>query len=142
NNDFSFKNFSLNIFVQAFTGGDMLNFVKFDLDRLSGNTNATTDALRRWTPNNTDTDVPKAFAGRTPHISTRFVEDGSFLRLKNISLSYDISPEFMNKIKFNSARIYFSGQNLLTITNYTGVDPEVAYRSSNTNLGLDFGSYP
>jgi TonB-linked SusC/RagA family outer membrane protein len=142
NNDFSYKRFSLNIFFQAFTGNDMLNFVRFELDRLSGNTNATKDALRRWTPQNTNTDVPKAFAGRIPIVSTRFVEDGSFLRLKNVSLSYDFSSDFLHKIRINSARIYVSGQNLLTVTNYSGVDPEVAYRSSNTNLGLDFGSYP
>ena len=142
NNDFAYKRFSLNIFLQAFTGGDMLNFVRFDLDNLSGNTNATKDALKRWTPENMNTNVPKAFAGRTPHVSTRFVEDGSFLRLKNVSLGYDFAPEFLNKLKLRSARIYFSGQNLLTLTKYSGVDPEVAYRSSNTNLGLDFGSYP
>jgi hypothetical protein len=142
NNDLSYKGFFLNLFFQAFTGGDMMNFVRFELDRLSGNTNATTEALRRWTPENTDTDVPKAFAGRIPVISTRFVEDGSFLRLKNISFGYDFSTEFLNKFKIRSARVYISGQNILTFTKYSGVDPEVAYRSSNTNLGLDFGSYP
>ncbi|MGC9353213.1 MAG: TonB-dependent receptor [Mariniphaga sp.] len=142
NNDFAYKRFSLNIFLQAFTGGDMLNFVRFDLDRLSGNTNATKDALNRWTPENTNTDVPKAYAGRIPIVSTRFVEDGSFLRVKNVSLGYDFAPDFLSKLKLRSARIYFSGQNLLTFTRYSGVDPEVAYRSSNTNLGLDFGSYP
>ena len=147
NNDFSYKGFSMNIFFQAFTGGDMLNLVKMELDRLSGNSNATTDALRRWTPQNTDTDVPKAAAGRSPLTSTRFVEDGSFVRLKNISLGYDLSPELLGRFKIRSARIYLSGQNLLTFTRYSGVDPEVAFRSggttnSNINLGLDFDSYP
>lgn len=147
NNDFSFKGFSMNIFFQAFTGGDMMNLVRMELDRLSGNSNATTDALRRWTPQNTDTDVPKAAAGRSPLTSTRFVEDGSFVRLKNISLGYDLSPGLLSRFKIRSARIYLSGQNLLTFTKYSGVDPEVAFRSdgvtnSNVNLGLDFDSYP
>lgn len=142
NNDLSFKGFYINVFVQAFMGGDMMNLVSYELDRLSGNTNATKLALRRWTPQNTDTDIPRAYAGRVQRISTRFVEDGSFVRLKNLSFGYDFQPEILKKLKISSARIYVSGQNLLTLTKYSGVDPEVAFRSSNTNLGLDFGSYP
>ena len=142
NNDFSFKGFTLNVFFQAYTGADMMNLVKMDLDRLSGNTNATTDALKRWTPQNTNTDVPKAAAGRVSRVSSRFVEDGSFLRLKNISLGYDLNKDFLSRININSARVYISGQNLLTFTDYSGVDPEVAYLSNNVNLGLDYDSYP
>ena len=142
NNDFSYKGIYLNMFFQAFTGGDMLNLVRLDMDRLSGNTNATKDALRRWTPENTDTDVPKAAVGRVSRVSSRFVEDGSFLRLKNISLGYDFDSSVLKKLGVGTARVYISGQNLLTITNYLGVDPEVGYRSSNVNLGLDYDSYP
>ncbi len=142
NNDFSYKGFNLNIFFQAMTGGDMLNLAKMEINILSGNTNATTDALRRWTPTNTNTDIPKATTGRSPRTSSRFVEDGSFVRLKNLSIGYNIPSVFINRFKLSSARIYLSGQNLWTLTNYSGVDPEVAYQSSNTNLGLDFGSYP
>ncbi|MEQ8878936.1 MAG: hypothetical protein RLQ12_04845, partial [Cyclobacteriaceae bacterium] len=96
----------------------------------------------RWTPENTDTDVPKAAAGRVSRVSSRFVEDGSFLRLKNISLGYDFDSSVLKKLGIASARVYVSGQNLLTVTNYSGVDPEVGYRSSNVNLGLDYDSYP
>ncbi len=142
NNDFSYKGFNLNIFFQAMTGGDMLNLTNMELNILSGNTNATTDALQRWTPTNTNTNVPKAATGRSPRVSTRFVEDGSFIRCKNISIGYDFPSNLLNKLKLSSARIYLSGQNLWTLTNYSGVDPEVAYKSNNTNLGLDFGSYP
>ena len=142
NNDFSYKNFTANVFLQAATGGDVLNLVKMELDRLSGNTNATKDALDRWTPTHTNTNVPSAHAGRTLRTSTRVVEDGSYIRLKNVSLGYNFSSDFMRKIKIRVLNIYVSGQNLLTFTNYSGVDPEVAYQSSNRNLGLDFGSYP
>lgn len=147
NNDFSYKGFSVNIFLQAFTGGDLLNLVTMELDRLSGNSNATVAALRRWTPENTNTDVPKAAAGRIPRTSTRFVEDGSFVRLKNVSIGYEFSSDLLSALRIRTARIYLSGQNLLTFTKYSGVDPEVAYRSdgatnSNINLGLDYGSYP
>jgi len=142
NNDLSWKGFNLNLFFQAITGGDMLNLAKMELNILSGNTNATTEALQRWTPTNTNTNVPKAATGRSPRTSTRYVEDGSFVRLKNISLGYEFPSKLISRFKLSSARIYVSGQNLWTYTNYSGVDPEVAYQSSNTNLGLDFGSYP
>lgn len=142
NNDFSYKGFSLNIFFQGSQGGDILNLVNMELDRLSGNSNATTAALDRWTPEHTKTDVPKAVAGRVPRTSTRFVENATYTRLKNVSLGYNIASISISKLNIKSAYIYVSGQNLLTFTKYSGVDPEVAYKSSNTNLGLDFGSYP
>lgn len=142
NNDFSFQNFSLNVFFQGALGGDVLNLGKAQMDLLAGNYNATTDALNRWTPTNTNTNIPKATAGRSYRTSSRFVEDGSYIRLKNVSFGYDLPSVLNDKLKFSSARIYISGQNLLTYTKYSGVDPEVAFNSSNTNLGLDFGSYP
>lgn len=142
NNDISFKNFSLNIFFQAYTGVDMLNLVAMEMGRLSGNSNATIDALNRWTPENTNTNIPKATSSRVSRTSSRFVEDGSFIRLKNLSIAYDLSSKLLDKLKIGSARIYLSGQNLLTFTKYSGVDPEVAYASSNVNLGLDYGSFP
>ena len=142
NNDFSYRGFDLNIFIQAFTGQDIMNLMNWHLDRLSGNTNSTTAALERWTPENTDTDVPAARAGRVSRVSNRFVEDGSFIRLKNISIGYDLSSNFFRNSNINSARIYLSSQNLLTVTNYSGVDPEVGFRESNSVKGLDFGSYP
>ena len=142
NNEISYKDFDVNIFFQGAIGGDILNLVDMELDRLSGNTNATIKALDRWTPDHTDTNVPKAYAGRVQRTSTRFVEDGTYTRLKNVSIGYNFPTDFTNRMKMSSARIYLSGQNLLTFTKYSGVDPEVAYKSSNTNLGLDFGSYP
>lgn len=146
-NDFSYGDFDLNIFFQAAQGGEIINFTKMELDRLSGNSNATIDALNRWTPSNTDTDVPKATAGRVSKVSTRFIEDGSYIRLKNISLGYNLSRAVCDQLKVSSARFYISGQNIWTLTDYSGVDPEVAYKStgdtnSNINLGLDYGSYP
>ncbi|WP_236980805.1 SusC/RagA family TonB-linked outer membrane protein [Membranihabitans maritimus] len=142
NNDFTYKGISLNLFFQAYTGADMLNIVRMELDRLSGNSNATVRALDRWTPSNTETNVPKATSDRAARTSTRFVEDGSYIRLKNLSLGYNLPTQLIERAKLNSTRIYFSAQNILTFSDYSGVDPEVAFRSSNTNIGLDFGSYP
>jgi TonB-dependent starch-binding outer membrane protein SusC len=143
NNDLSYKGFDLNVFFQASIGGDIYNFTKMELDRLAGLTNATTDALRRWTPENTNTDVPKAVTGRTNRSSTRFIEDGTYLRLKNLALGYNLPTALINRVKIKSARLSFSAQNILTFTNYSGVDPEVAYKGEgNLNLGGDYDSYP
>lgn len=147
-NDFSWKGIDLNIFFQASQGNDMLNYTLMELNLLSGINNATTDALNRWTPTNTNTNVPKAMAGRTRRVSTRWVEDGSFVRLKNISLGYNIPKSVVDKLHISKLRIYASAQNILTFTKYKGFDPEVNYSSddnstnSNRNLGLDYGSYP
>lgn len=147
NNDFKFKNFDLNIFFQGSQGNDILSYTLMELNLLSGINNATTVALNRWTPSNTDTNVPKATTGRTRRVSTRWIYDGSFVRLKNLSLGYTIPVTVLDRLNINKFRIYVSAQNILTFTNYEGYDPEVNYRSqsatdSNRNLGLDYGSYP
>jgi TonB-linked SusC/RagA family outer membrane protein len=142
NNDFSYKNISLNVFIQGSQGGEMLNYTLMELGVLNGRTNVTTNALHRWTPTNTDTDIPQARISRSFVTSDRWVDDASYVRLKNISLGYNISESVLSKINLSSVRLYVSGQNLLTLTDYKGVDPEVAYSSSSSNLGLDYGSYP
>jgi TonB-linked SusC/RagA family outer membrane protein len=147
NNEFRWKGFDLNIFFQGSQGNDMYNYTLMELDILSGRNNATKAALNRWTPTNTDTDIPVLNTGRARKSSTRWIEDGSFIRLKNIALGYNIPGSILEKAKIRSLRVYVSAQNLLTITDYKGYDPEVNYRSSggsdaNRNLGLDYGSYP
>ncbi|WP_109677975.1 TonB-dependent receptor [Dyadobacter jejuensis] len=142
-NDLSYKGFDLNIFFQSSIGGDLFNFTAMELGQLNGITNASTDALNRWTPTNTDTDIPKATTDRTNHSSTRFIENGSYVRLKNIALSYNFPKSILSRVHLSNARIYISGQNVLTFTKYSGVDPEVAYKGSgNVNLGGDYDSYP
>jgi len=142
NNEFSYKNFDLNIFFQGSVGNDMLNYTRLELDRLAGYNNATKDALRRWTPTNTDTDVPMASGANKAEVSTRWVEDGSYIRLKNLSLGYNVQGNILKRCHLSKFRVYVSAQNLITITKYTGYDPEVSYSDSNTNVGLDYGSYP
>ena len=108
---------------------------------MSGPNNSTTDALNRWTPTNTDTDIPMA-KSRSPRSSSRFVYDGSYIRLKNISLGYNIPESILSKVGIGAVKLYISAQNILTVTDYPGIDPEVNYNSSNTRVGLDYGSYP
>ncbi|MGC1242833.1 MAG: TonB-dependent receptor [Chryseosolibacter sp.] len=147
NNDLKFKNFDLNIFFQGSQGNDILSYTLMELNLLSGINNATTEALNRWTPANTNTDVPKASVGRTRRVSTRWIYDGSFIRLKNLALGYTLPASVTERLRINKFRLYVSAQNILTFTDYEGYDPEVNYRSesatdSNRNLGLDYGSYP
>lgn len=148
NNDFSWNGFDLNIFFQASQGNDIFNYTLMELDLLAGRNNATTAALDRWTTSNTDTNVPRAFGGRSRRASSRWIEDGSFVRLKNLALGYNLPKPILDRLNFRKLRIFISAQNILTITDYKGYDPEVNYRSggsgsnSNRNLGLDYASYP
>lgn len=147
NNDFRWKNFDLNVFFQGSYGNDILSYTLMELDLLSGINNATTAALNRWTPTNTNTDIPKAAVGRTRRVSTRWIYDGTFTRLKNLSLGYSFPRQIVDRLKISKLRVYVSAQNVLTFTSYRGYDPEVNYQSTgatngNRNLGLDYGSYP
>lgn len=140
----TYKGFDFNLFIQGAVGGDILNYSLLEMG--SGDANATTDALNAWTPSNTNTNVPSP-AVREKRITSRYVYDGSYIRLKNISLGYNLPLSLIGKAGFSKAKVYISAQNLFTITDYPGADPEVNYRNnnnerSNTNLGLDYGSYP
>ncbi|WP_430907549.1 SusC/RagA family TonB-linked outer membrane protein [Maribacter sp. 2-571] len=145
NNSITYKGLDLNFFFQAAVGGDILNYTFMEL--ASGSANGTTDLLNAWTPTNTDTDIPAA-AFRPAEVSNRFVYDGSYVRLKNLSLGYSFPERLLENVGLQKLRVFISGQNLLTFTDYPGGDPETNYRSSgsgsqsNTNLGLDYGVYP
>ncbi|WP_147676563.1 SusC/RagA family TonB-linked outer membrane protein [Algibacter pacificus] len=144
NNDFKYKNFDMNLFFQASVGGEILNYTLLELG--SGAANATTAMNDAWSATNTDTNVPRP-AVREKRITSRYVYDASYLRLKNLSFGYNLPTPFLDKTGIKNARVYVSGQNLLTFTDYPGADPEANYRNdnnerSNTNVGLDYGSYP
>ncbi|WP_157472056.1 SusC/RagA family TonB-linked outer membrane protein [Neolewinella persica] len=146
-NSFSYKGFDLNIFFQGSLGGDIYNLTAVQL--YNGDSNALTDILNSWTPENTNTDIPRA-AVRGRERSSRFVEDGSYLRLKNVALGYNLPLAAIQKLGFSSARLSVSAQNLLTFTGYSGLDPEVSYFGSggessgddNIIQGHDYGNYP
>jgi TonB-linked SusC/RagA family outer membrane protein len=147
NNDFSYKGFDLNIFFQGSQGNKILSYTLLELETLSGSINSTTEALNRWTPTNTDTNVPSRTLNRTQRVSSRWVFDGSYVRLKNIALGYNFPRAVAEKISVSKLRVYVSAQNILTFSDYRGFDPEVNYSSSgatnsNRNLGLDYASYP
>lgn len=148
-NNFSYKNLDLSIFLQGSQGGDIFNLTNVQLT--NGDANTTRAYYNSaWTPTNTDTNAPRVGNNSNREISSRFIEDGSYVRLKNISLGYTVPSDITEKLGLDNLRLSLSGQNLLTFTNYSGLDPEVSYygsggnnnTSSNTAQGFDFGNYP
>jgi len=144
-NNFSYKNFGLNIFLQGSQGNDVFNATRIETEGMIDPKNQSTAVLDRWRQAGDITNIPMALAGsiNNSRASTRFVENGSYLRAKAVTLSYNLPAALLSKASIGSLRLYVTGENLFTITNYSGFDPEVnAYSSSNTALGIDYGTYP
>ncbi|MBC7892771.1 MAG: SusC/RagA family TonB-linked outer membrane protein, partial [Sphingobacteriaceae bacterium] len=144
NNTISFKGLELNVFLQGSYGNDLLNFGRFDFLNLTSSNNNTKEALNRWTPSNPSTTIPRAnSAGGSRILSSFQVEDGSYLRVKSLSLGYNLPTAWLKRLSLSSVKVYVLGQNLFTSTKYTGFDPEVnRYGSSSISQGLDYGGYP
>jgi TonB-linked SusC/RagA family outer membrane protein len=148
NNTFSYKGVDLSVLFNG-VFGNKLNF--YGVGRYSSangrfEDNQTVNQLAAWTPTNTETNVPQArlFYNNGAQASSRFIEDGSYLRLRSVTLGYNLPKSVLGKVKMSSARIYVTGQNLLTFTKYSGWDPEVNSDDfvSNIGLGYDFYSTP
>ncbi|HSJ30580.1 MAG TPA: TonB-dependent receptor [Longimicrobiales bacterium] len=146
-NNMSFMGFDLSAFVQFSLGNEIFNANGIYTDQFgSYGDNHTVRALDRWTPENPDTDQPRAVWG-DPNFNTRdsdrFIEDGSYVRLKNVVLGYTLPSSFADRLGYGSARIYIQGQNVLTRTDYSGFDPEVNYSGqSSIARGTDFYTLP
>jgi TonB-dependent starch-binding outer membrane protein SusC len=144
-NTVSYKNFDLSLFIQGVQGNDVFNATRVETEGMSDAKNQTIAVARRWRQVGDVTDIPKATPNNTDNsrVSTRFVEDGSFVRVKALTLGYNVPKNVLTKVRLSNAKIYVTGENLFTITNYSGYDPEVnAYGGSNTAMGIDFGTYP
>ncbi|OBQ55294.1 SusC/RagA family TonB-linked outer membrane protein [Tamlana sp. s12] len=151
-NNLSLKNWDLNVFFQGSQGGEIFNMTQVQLN--NGDSNTTYDYYNNaWSSTNTGSNEPRVGNNSSREMSSRFVEDGSYVRLKNLSLGYNFPTKVLDNIGVERLRLSVSGQNLLTFTNYSGLDPEVSYfgaqggangnnLASNTTRGFDFGSYP
>ncbi len=145
-NDVSWKNFDLSIFFRAVYGNEVYNMLRRDLAGTGAWHNQSVDIIDRWTPSNPDGSEPRS-NGNDPNgnrrVSDRFVEDGSYIRLQNVSLGYRLPKSLMSKIKISEARLYVSGQNLFTLTKYSGYDPEIGSFNQNPLInGVDNGRFP
>lgn len=142
NNTFTLGGFDVNIFWQGVAGNQIYNQNRIRRESSSSTFPAGTTVMNRWTPTNDNTDVP-SFTGAENINSSRWVEDGSYLRLKNLSVGYRFSEQMLSKTKLiSSARIYVSANNYLTFTKYSGYDPEASLGDDATAAGVDRGIYP
>ncbi|NLR93352.1 SusC/RagA family TonB-linked outer membrane protein [Flammeovirga agarivorans] len=146
NMDFSYKNFDLNIFFNGTYGNEIYNTTRWYLEGGQRFFNANPKMLDAWTPENPDSDVPRlSESGDNLRTSNRFVEDGSYLRLKNVTLGYTLPKKVLSKY-ISRCRFYVSGQNVFTVTKYSGLDPEVGAAAASGNnpaeTGIDRGNYP
>ncbi|MDR2058317.1 MAG: TonB-dependent receptor [Dysgonamonadaceae bacterium] len=138
-NSFTWKNFDLSIFLQGIYGNKVYNANRIYLEAMSAAQNQFATVLDRWYDEGTSNVIPRAVLGdpnKNNRSSTRFIEDGSYLRIKDLTLGYTFPSVFTKKLVINNLRIYFSCKNLLTLTKYSGFDPEIGVD------GFDLGHYP
>ncbi|CAG5072613.1 TonB-dependent receptor P3 [Dyadobacter sp. CECT 9623] len=150
----NYKNFDFTLYLQGVQGNKIYNGTKVIEQGMLRLFNAGTEVLNAWTPTNTDTDVPRAISGdpnNNSRTSDRFVENGSYMRIKNISIGYAVPTKVLSALTnefITKARIYVSATNLLTFTKYSGLDPEIGVNGSSTDTatqlinGIDYGMYP
>jgi hypothetical protein len=144
----TYRNFDLTVFLQGVQGNKVFNAERVIVEGMARLFNSGTNVLRAWTSTNTHTDIPRAISGdpnQNVRPSSRWVEDGSYLRLKNLMIGYTLpgrALQTLTKGAITRFRVYVSSQNLLTITKYKGWDPEVGTRRTTLTNGIDYGQYP
>lgn len=154
NGSLNYKHFDLSVLVQGVQGNDVyFLYGNFAYETQLRGFNSYEKVLDRWTPNHTDTNIPRVSLddrNRNRRASTRFLEDGSYMRLRNVTLGYDLKG-LIKSSSISSWRIYVSAQNLLTITKYSGLDPEIQANTNDTRgydvssdlaVGIDWGTVP
>ncbi len=137
-NTFSYKNIELTVFIQGSQGNKVLNFTRWYTEGGVSNGNYSNDVLKRWVGEGTSNTMPRVTLedpNKNNRVSDRFVEDASYLRIKNLRIAYNIPTSWSKLLNLKKAQFYVSSQNLLTVTNYSGLDPEVGG-------GVDLGFYP
>ncbi|WP_243388991.1 SusC/RagA family TonB-linked outer membrane protein [Flavobacterium aurantiibacter] len=146
-NNFRYKNFDLSVFCQGSVGNDILNLTY--RNGIANNTlwqNMFVEAANFYSADNTNTNIPRpinSLSNPNQEISDRYVEDGSYLRIQNLTLGYNLPSASISKLKISRVRIYGSVQNLYTFTKYSGYDPEIGSFNQNVLLSnVDNGRYP
>jgi hypothetical protein len=149
-NEFSYKNWDLNVVIDGVSGNEIYNTGKQNLQAMRFFENQSADIVRRWRNPGDITDVPRATtvdANGNADINSRWIEDGSFLRIRDISLSYNFGQEVLDAVNVSGLRLYANLKNWFTFTDYTGYSPEVNRALSGvdqtaTTQGVDYGTYP
>jgi TonB-dependent starch-binding outer membrane protein SusC len=151
-NSFAYKNFTLDLFLQGVQGNDIFNATKILSESMRLGMNQSANVLNRWQSPGDITDVPRALKDDVSNSepSTRYIENGSYLRVKALTLGYNLPKAVLEKLKLSRLQIYVTSENLFTFTKYSGFDPEVSAfnasnqdnTSKNTAPGVDYGTYP
>lgn len=144
NNTFNFYGIDLSIFMNWSYGNDLLNANRLVFEYYDGTQLNQFGTMRNaWSlERNPDSDIPRSGASGMEFYSSRVVEDGSFLRIKTVTLGYTFPSKWLRKMKIQSLRVYLTAENLFTFTNYSGPDPEVSTRNSVLTPGFDWSAYP
>ncbi|WP_416444334.1 SusC/RagA family TonB-linked outer membrane protein [Leeuwenhoekiella sp. A16] len=146
-NNFSYKNFDLSIFLQGSYGNDLMNLTRKETTGLARlYTNQLDEAQDYWSPTNVDASFPRPRRGddnQNLFVSDRYIEDGSYLRIQNVTLGYNLPDAVLDKLNLTNIKLYGTIQNLYTFTDYSGYDPEIgAYNGDALQMGVDRGRYP
>ncbi len=146
NNSISIGGFTLDVLFQAILGNDVFNATRIETEGMFTVNNALASTANRWQNEGDITRIPRAVFGdpnQNSRISSRFIEDGSHLRLRNVTLSYNLPTDLLNRFNVQAMSVYFSGQNLWVLTDYSGYDPEVNRDGGSAiSQGIDYGTYP
>lgn len=151
-NSFTIKNFTIDLFLQGSQGNQIMNATRILSESMALVMNQSATVLNRWHKSGDITNVPKVTPGdwTNSNPSTRYLEDGSYLRIKSLTIGYKFNPKLLRSIHVNNLFVYLTTENLFTFTKYSGFDPEVSAFSTNgssttnqnTALGVDYGTYP
>lgn len=151
-NTLSWNNFTLDIFFQGVSGNKVMDATRILTESMALAVNQSSSVLNRWKKPGDNTDMPGVSPNNWDNSlpSSRFIENGSYLRLKSLTLGYKLPEALINKIKLSRCFIYLTAENLLTFTNYKGFDPELSAFSGKSNSttdqnaapGVDYGTYP
>lgn len=139
----NWKQFDVSVFFQGVQGNKIFNGTRVLREGMARLFGAGTEVLNAWTPEHTNTNIPRAISGdpnTNLRVSDRWIENGSYLRLKNLMIGYTLRRNSIHYI--NSFRVYVSSQNLLTFTKYKGWDPEIGSKNTTLTNGIDYGQYP
>jgi TonB-linked SusC/RagA family outer membrane protein len=145
-----YKNWDLTLFAQGVQGNELFNYLKYWTDFNTFQGNRSVDMLyNSWKKQGDNALLPRLNSqdGTSQQISSYFVEDGSYMRIKNIQLTYTVPSSFVSKLKLSSLQLYVQGQNLFTFTKYKGLDPDINLRTSGNDnqdihMGIDEGAFP
>ena len=141
-NNISWKGLSLSVLMTASVGNDIYNASRIEMIGMYTGANQLKSVLRRWRTPGQITDIPKGGELDNLKASTRWVEDGSYLKIKNITLSYNITHPALKKANISRIQPYITLDNMITFTKYSGYDPEMSQYTSATSMGVDWGTYP